>query len=393
MLYFSIAFLLLFFSFRYDICKKTKNKELWYRVMLLIFILTAGLRWRLGGDTARGIYVFYHETPYIFDLSMDDLGNYPFVTILLSLVYSFVGRYYVFQLIESVFVNILLFKYIRKHTPYIFACVFFYYVAEYFYMNMEIMKAAFSIVICLFANDYFIERKWLKAYLLIIFAILFHPQAIVVAITPLFLFLKTNRYGLIVLLLFYVLGIVIQKTMGDYLFLLGGDDLSDKIVLYGQSRFSEAPILIEKIKGIYPIILYSAISAIFVKYKSSEVKLNILQPFFMIGMIFLILQLNTRIFYRIAEMYRIYLFLYISYTAVEIIHRRGRNVFSVAYVRSAILFFPLVLSLISGIIVTPGRQRYYPYTTIFNRVIYDERERAYHNEDISEFSIAQINQY
>ena len=51
MIYLIVIILLLLLSFRYDINGKTEGREQCYLAMLVIFILIAGLRWRLGVDT------------------------------------------------------------------------------------------------------------------------------------------------------------------------------------------------------------------------------------------------------------------------------------------------------------------------------------------------------
>ena len=60
----------------------------------------------------------------------------------------------------------------------------------YFYQNMEEMKSAISLAVALYGNDYILEKKWIKAYLLYFVALLFHPSAAFFLLTPLFLFLR-----------------------------------------------------------------------------------------------------------------------------------------------------------------------------------------------------------
>ena len=124
MIYLFILILLLCLTLRYDINGKTKYRSQWYIIMLVIFILVAGLRWRLMVDTPNYIERFYHRTPLLKDYSFD-IGKAPFYTLINSIVLTLGGRFYVVQLIEASFVNILVFKYFKRHSKYIFTCLFF----------------------------------------------------------------------------------------------------------------------------------------------------------------------------------------------------------------------------------------------------------------------------
>ena len=170
--------------------------------MLFVFILLSGLRWRLGVDTTGYLYNFYHEYPTLNKFSLEDysLFSSPLFVLLNSFVLTLGGRFYVVQLIHASFVNILIFKYIKKHTQYLFICLFFYAVVAYSKYNMEIMKGSMSIVICLFANDYILEKKWVKGYILYFIALLFHAQTILLFFIPFLFSLRLNIKGLLVLI-------------------------------------------------------------------------------------------------------------------------------------------------------------------------------------------------
>ena len=74
MIYLIVIILLLLLSFRYDINGKTEGREQCYLAMLVIFILIAGLRWRLGVDTPNYLDSFYHRYPTQDHFSFE---NYP----------------------------------------------------------------------------------------------------------------------------------------------------------------------------------------------------------------------------------------------------------------------------------------------------------------------------
>ncbi len=397
MIYFFVIVILIFLSFRYDICGKTRGRYECYLAVLVAFILIAGLRWRVGGDTTRYLGTFYKYTPVLWDLSWDNLaiGSKPLWKILLSLIYTVGGKFYWVQIIESAFVNILVFSYIRKHCQSIFTCVFFYFISDYFIMNMEIMKAAFCIVIGIFANDYFLERKWIKAYSLVVIAVLFHPQALLFALTPLFLRLKINKIGLIFLSLSFIVGYVINVTIGDYIDLLsnmGDDEINEKIAGYGDSGYVEERSIKWQIINAYPLILYSIVAAFLYKSNFPD-KIMKLQPLLILGLAYQILSLPVYIFYRIAESYKIYLFIFLSYTIVSSIKESKYMQIQLAYIRTVLLCVPLIFSLLFNSTISKRRVKYYPYVSILNKRVIKERESYVHEEAMASFSIANKDQY
>lgn len=207
MIYLLLLTLLLWLSFFYDICERKRNKVFWEGFVLMAFVLIAGLRWRLGIDTTRYLDTYYYEIPTIEKFSFEDytLWNSPLYYLLCSMVKSMGGRFYIIQIIHSLFVNLLIFKYINKHSKNLFTCLFFYYVFCYLNYNMEIIRASFSIVICLFANDYIKDKMWFKGYALYIIAFLFHYQAIIAMLMPLLFFLKFDFKGVTILIAAFLL--------------------------------------------------------------------------------------------------------------------------------------------------------------------------------------------
>ena len=69
MIYFVVLLLLLILTVRYDINGKTEYRDQWYNAVLVILILIAGLRFRLGVDTVNYIYMFYHDIHFLLAIS------------------------------------------------------------------------------------------------------------------------------------------------------------------------------------------------------------------------------------------------------------------------------------------------------------------------------------
>ena len=383
MIYLIVIVLLLFLSFRYDINGKTKGRDEWYLAILIIFILIAGLRWRLGVDTPNYINSFYHRYPALEEFSFEDypIGKDPFYVLINSIVISMGGRFYMVQIIQAAFVNTLIFKYVRKHSRYIFTSVFFYFLITYFNYNMEIMRGSMSIVICLFANDYVLEKKWVKGYLLYIIALFFHAQTVVLFLLPALFFMRMNKLGVAMLIGAYVAGYILQVGLGDYFELLDMDDaIADKAEGYANSDKygGQAGNLNFKILKIFPFMFCGILSLLYLKHFYPNRPLLRLEPFIMICIIFSIIQLNLQIAYRYVDYYLIYIALFGAETFVSLI-RQCRMSKSVAYVRAFVLFLPFFFLVTYYRFYVQGRDRYFPYTSVVERTVIEKREMVYHS--------------
>ena len=368
---------MLFFSFRYDICGKTKYCNFCYKAVLVLFILVAGLRWRLGTDTPSYIYHFYHDIPLLDKLTEEELGfgAKPLWNLLNSLVKTLGGKYYIVQLIESAFVNVLVFCYIKKHSHYIFTCLFFYYLTMYFSLNMEVMKAAMSIVVCFYANDYVLQKRWVKAYFLYIIAVLFHPQVIIIMLMPLFLKLRFNWLGTVGLVMLFFIGHIIQEKFGDYLMLFELEDsISDKAEDLAESEryLGQEHSQVFMLKSIYIYIVYGCICLWYMKRHTMSKVLQF-EPFVIFYVGFYVLAVNVYISYRFSMYYAIYLVLIISEMFVDVIKNTPKLFLGLSYIRSFAIVLPFVL--LVGQHLVSKSFRYYPYSSVINRTVDKYREQ------------------
>lgn len=391
MIYLFVLFLLLCLSFRYDICGKAKYRDQWYIVILIIFILIAGLRYRIGIDTPRYMFSFYHVYPTVSKFSFEDyyIGKDPFYVLTNSVVRSLGGRFYIVQLIEAAFVNILVLNYIKKHSEYIFTCAFFYFLLSYTGIMMEAMRAGFSIAICLYANDYLKEKKWVKGYLLLLIATMFHAQTLALYVLPLFFFLRFNKRGILILFIAYIGGIILQQSLGDYVFLLEGNEhLEGKVSTYAESDNygKNNRNIFYFINKIILAVVYSLFTLWYSKRYSRNENLKRFEPFIMLGLMFVMVQASFVIAYRYVDYYKIYFILFYAETFICMIKRSVRLKIGLAYVKCFILFLPLMINIIHFFDC-----KYYPYSTVITKTVNKERENRY--EGAPNYHHPSLNEY
>lgn len=379
-IYFVVTILLIIFIIRYDFNGKTEGRNLCYFMVMVILILIAGLRWRLGIDTMAYMIRFYYNYSSIDKLSMDDfaLGSDPFYTLINVFVKSLGGRFYMVQIIEAAIVNILVFKYIKKHTQFIFTCVLFFFFISYLNYTMEVMRGSISIAICLFGNDYILEKKWWKGYTLYLIALMFHFQTIVLFILPMFFFIRFNKFGIALLVVAFIAGMGLQEFLGQYAVLLGEDsgEVGDKVYGYansarwgvnnGNMTYFVSLILV---KIIYPIF-----SLLYIKKYSDNEDLKRLEPFIMFGLGFVLVQMSFPIAFRYVYYYEVYFALIHSYVLVSIIKNNTILEWKLVYLKAFIFFFPVLLYYGYNKYRT---HKFHPYTSVIEKKVNKQRENVY----------------
>ena len=392
MVYFVILFLFLYLSFVYDIQHIKRNRYISYIAIQLILILFAGLRYRIGGDTLNYIFFFYHEYPDLPNFSFSDypIGQDPLYVLINSIVKSLGGRFYWVQLIQASFVIILTFKYFKRHTRYIFTCALFFYFFCYTYFCMEVMRASMSIVVSLYANDYIMEKKWVKGYLLYYVAILFHIQAVVLLAMPLFFSLKFDKRGLIVVGCAFLIGLILKEKLSDYLMLFSVSEVIDKKAGYyaGADEYNSGGNLKYFIVYVFPQLAYAILCIFYFKIKGMKRNLEKIQPFIMLGLIFLVIQSNFEIAMRYAFCYVMYLIILYSECFVHIATNNKKVPGLMKYVRTSV-FFAVFFFLVGWKHYRDNYSRFIPYFSVIDRKIDTTRENLYNKIEM----MANINEY
>lgn len=380
MIYFIVLFLLLILTVRYDINGKTEYRDQFYNAVLVILILIAGLRFRLGEDTINYIYYFYHDFPNLYDLDIDTLlsSDQPPLWILLnSIVKTFGGKFFVVQLIQATILNTLMLKFFKKHSPYPFACVTFYFLWRYQWFSMVVMKAAIALSIMLFANDFFLEKKYLKGLALILIATGFHQSSILLAIIPFMTFLRFNLIGIAFIAFSYLLGVFLQSQLGDVFALFeAADGMSNKLDDYLDSDFmTQNHNTNFYVVNIFPLILYPVLSTVYLKRNCSDSHVLRFEPIIVIALMFQMMQFSINIMYRFIYALSPYYIIFIIHFFMEFSKNSFMLKKSLAYTRTFAIVLPLLASF--AYLWPLTHTDFYPYSSVIERSIDEDRERYY----------------
>lgn len=374
MIYLIIFIYLLILSLVFDFFKVKGPKNFFYYSSMIILILVAGLRWKVGGDSLgyqerfeKLIYPIYQ----FGNIDFIKVGWEPGYVLINSICKTIVPEFWFFQLVQATFVQIILFQFFKRYTPFYFTAVLFYSVIYYFYFNMEILREIFTI--CIFVRFMFpalAKENYKKYYLLNIFLIFFHNSAIILLLFPFLSKFSLNKKGIIVLVILMFLITTVFSIFPNIINVFAfTEGLSSKFVKY--SRYSLS------INGmIYNIIIFAVIPYYLIKlnekyYNKLDFEKLIFPYFFIIS-----IYIAYSGFGRFINYFGLFMLVFFANTLYLIMHVK---VFKEIRV-------PLILLLSFGTLYykyqyysisydyivndTSKFNMYYPYSSIFNKEDY-----------------------
>lgn len=201
-LYFIPCIIAFLSSIQYDVGRRENSRKyiIWWGLYIYLLLLI-GLRYMVGGDSYFYMLYFNEADPSsLFDLSWDSEYQ-PLFTFLVSLSKIVYPDFVSFQLLHAFIINTSLFYFISKNTPYRFAALSLCFLCFYINFSVEILRESLAIIIFIFNYKNLEEKKWLKYYVGVGFAFMFHLSAIFLIVLPFFVNLKLNRKYIILLVL------------------------------------------------------------------------------------------------------------------------------------------------------------------------------------------------
>lgn len=400
MWYLFLAFIMIFLIYHYDYRNQTVGKKVWYILILLALILTAGLRYRLGIDSIR------YENGYLKIPTLLELGEYDFSNTRFNVGYvtmiSFArlisNNFMAMQFIQAIYVNCIIFWFFWKYAKKIFLAVFIYFVFLYLSFMCEVMRESCAVATLLLAYPYFVKSKWIQYYLLAVLAYTFHSSAIISFILPI-LYLPGIRSLFVVgsrtpylMVITYMVGVVVSVAFLDYVVMLFGDmdDVQTLVNMYRRSSLIGAVLNINGIISvIFKYIIFPYMGILILRKRLNTHNVDAVRNFdhlqFMVTMCFTmaVISIPLAIFYRYNNYF--FPFAIVAITKASFIPLRiNRQYTRLSFYMWMILFIPLFMFQIYGYFVriegTDFRQimRYYPYES---RITLDkdlDREELYH---------------
>lgn len=382
MLYILIIIFLLFCVYWYDYKNRTIGKEFFYFSTFLILVLVLSLRHRVGGD-ALTYEEMYPDMPTLLQatyfIQYENWSFYmPFWIYLVSLTRSLSENIILFHILHALLFNTAIFIFIKRYSSKPFSVLLLFFASLiYFYFSIEIQREALAIAFFVLNIKNLENKRWLKYYLLATISFLFHISAIILFVLPLFKLIKFNRSFVIGSLIATLFIALFKNIIMDFfsIFLIL-DSMKAKADVYSTFNFS-----------LLGFLSYFAVRVLlflpFVIYLYTEKKENLKYKWFYSS--FLVISILAQFFVGFERflnyLYPLYIviiidFLYIDFPKMKSVLVRNFITFCVLLN----LFFVIEYKLF---IKNQWGQHYYalffPYNSVFNPQINDEREDFYSN--------------
>lgn len=217
--YLIILFLLGIGVYRYDSGRHAFSNKYYYFLLFLIFLIS-GLSYRLGVDVIR--YENMFDSNYSGAFKFKDLFDNsgiesaePFWVVLNWFVHSAFGEFWVLKLIIAIWVNSVIFWFIKRNTSAPFMALLTYCLLQFFEINFQVLRESLSISFFLIALDQYFRRGLKWYYLWIIPAFFFHRFAFILLLFPLLFNIKFDKRVVYLLLFVLVVAPFTASLMGS----------------------------------------------------------------------------------------------------------------------------------------------------------------------------------
>jgi len=377
--------------FLFDFSKKYQKYNFPYYVnCILILILIAGLRYRIGSDTL--VYrSFFEKIPTVLKLNIDyfvNNKNYePGWILLNSITKSFGLSFYSLQIIHALFLNGLIGALIWRITKYKYLSILCYVIILYPNLNFEILRQSVSVAFFIWGYFKLAVKKNSSYYLLILFATLFHYSAIVLFLIPFTVkYIKRLIYKPYALLLtsitIYICAMLLKVSIGELMLLL--PIMNDKAFVY----FSDMEESIFSLSFVFNLLLNVGLPIYIIKSIGRQYLTNNANPIVdprytklflilcSISVMVYCLAAPLPIFYRFNWYFLVFGVLLYPYLIDNIKSFRLNKKYGI------ILVF-VILIVKSRVYFTRDEnnvaiyEKYYPYSSVFHEVKDSNREKHF----------------
>lgn len=313
MLYLLVTLLLLILSVNFELFSSKRRNTQMFPLLWLIFVCIAGLRNELGMDTKQ-YESFYYSVPVISNLTesfFDTTRFRPGFVVFFSICKTIVNNFIFVQFIEAIFVNSVIFVFIKRYSKYPYLSLLLYFIINYFEFNMEIQREAISIGFVLLAYMNYKNKKYIFALLLFGIASTFHISCIMALLYPLLDHVKFNKSWIITAASAIVVIPVIFfsiPNLGLYISILLNSDSDAVIGQYVVQDYSETVTFNAYLLHLIHFCIVAGALYLIKKYQ----KHNPYAGFVLVYMIFMYMSTITYGFYRVTNYFSIFYILFLS---------------------------------------------------------------------------------
>lgn len=205
MIYIFVLVLIFIGIYKYDLTNRlfssSKKNNLFFIIAFILFFIAA-FRYYNGGDTKNYAEQFL-QIPSWSELSEHHFDEFRYqkgYIYFVSFVKGLWDNFLIQQILTALFVNVVVFRFIKKYSPFVFLTSLIYFILNYFEFNMEIMRECISVSLGLFAYECFKSRRYVLMAILIYVAYQFHVSALILILMPLFAVVNFSKKSFFIVL-------------------------------------------------------------------------------------------------------------------------------------------------------------------------------------------------
>lgn len=367
------VFILLIIYCVIDNRKKSLNnsRRLYLVVVYWIFVLLAGLRYMIGGDT-QNYHQFFLETPQIFDLTSSYIESSRFQTgfiLFTSIVKTISQNFALQQFIHALFINYLIFLFIRDNSRNVFAVLLIYFILNYIEFNTEIMRESMAVSLGLLSYNYLKKNNKVCYFICVICAYSFHISAMILLLYPILYKIRyTNRSFNIIFISIIILPFVYMALPNLNVWITY---LTDQEELIDQYVVQEVNTTLNYKYYFVHLVKYALLPFVMVKILHRKPELDSIIGYIYAYVAFQSLGMFSYGFYRFANYFAPFYWILIGCFIVYIFDQYARSEYLKIVILMVISVCMLILYQNHQLIVssTTGEKmykRYIPYNSIIS---------------------------
>lgn len=141
-------------------------------------------------DTVNYIYDFYNLTDpleqFLSESNLLKIGDNPLSYLYQTIIREITDNYHIFFFFPAIFNNIIVVRFFKRYSINTAITLLVFYSIGTYVMYIAAMKQCVAIGILLIALPYALDKKYIKFYILVFIAMLFHTHAFVFLAVPFF---------------------------------------------------------------------------------------------------------------------------------------------------------------------------------------------------------------
>ena len=349
---------------------KTRGAFSWYVFCAFVLVLFASVRdVSIGADT-QNYYRSFNDSSLLRNISDVDIesGRYqPMWQYLVAIIKEYLIDFNWLLFIESLFLNIVVFRFFWINSKYPFLCITLYFCAVYIGLNFETLREGIAVAFCLLAYEQLSKKRYVLAVGFWILAFQFHISSIIALLYPLCIYtqyskLKLNLFCIlasVLLLIFPLLSsytVVIELILNDF-----SENMADSFLKYANTEYNQQLNIYYYFSLIFRYIVLP-FGSLFIMQSKAQSYFGLILPY-----IFLcILGAFSPGFQRFSNYFVFFFIIYLADFCKYIMSRvkvEWRPLGIITYILIALFLFESSL-LVIGPEGYPLYERYIPYKSI-----------------------------